>query len=157
VKRIRRIGAWALLVLISAFVATSVIACSADQIEQGARDVQFVAGGTRPSTQPSNRPGLDAARNVVRGASLIYPPIGELVSIVGGIAGVVAGIAGHRSGKRSRKQAHSVVAEVVADVATFKQPTEPWTQTTAKLLTDLGYHEAARAVPTLDEKEFLKA
>jgi hypothetical protein len=150
----------ALIILGIVTVQLAFVGCAA--VQRAAEDVQYVAGGratpsgestTQPSTRPTNAAlkGARAAADVARAAS---PAISGILTTVSLISGAVAGIAGAMAGKKSgqtqaRKQAHTVIAEIVDDVAAFKRPEQPWTESTRKLLTDLGYVDEAQHVETL--------
>lgn len=141
-----------LLSLLFGVSTIAVVGCSAEQIQHTAENVRYVAGGPKPTgseatTQPT---ALDVAHDAVVSASNANPAFGALASLVALIAGGVAGIAGNARGKKvATKQAHTVISEIVDDVKSYNQPAVPWTTATKRLLEDLGYVEAAKAIDSV--------
>ena len=136
------------VITLAVLFASLFVSCTAEQLQQAAKDVHNVTSTEEPfsTTQPTDGHGaaVKAARTIVRGAAAASPPIGQIVSIVALLSSLVAGFAGHKIAKRS---AHNVISEIVEDVATFKEPETPWTPQTAELLWKLGHELAASVDP----------
>lgn len=153
-KRIKSHLAALILIVLFGASTVAVVGCSAEQIQHTAENVRYVAGGPKPTdatTQPSaGQTALDVAHDAVISASNANPAFGALASLVALIAGGVAGIAGNARGKKvATKQAKGVISEIVDDVKAYNQPAVPWSAATKRLLEDLGYVEAAKAIDSV--------
>jgi hypothetical protein len=135
-------------VALFAFLAVH-LGCTSAQlnaIERDARAVQYVTSPVpvaSPAVTPATtRPSmLDAARVAVQSAGSVYPPLSLILSVVSIVAGAVATSARRQLNTATAQltTAHTVIGEIVSDVKENQQPAEPWSDTAADLLMQLGH------------------
>lgn len=144
-----RLSCAALILLTTTLTGGALIGCNASQLERGAHEVQFMAGGAAPAEGEQPGAGQSAVRAAVQLASAANPAVGQIAGLVGLLAGAVGGIAGHFNGKRSAtNESKTVIDEIAHSIATFKDPSEPFTTKTQQTLEALGHVALARVEPT---------
>ena len=106
--------------------------------------------GAPPSTQPTtqstfNERAAAVADATAAGAAAVgtlFPPLAPIATAVSLIAGGVGGY--FRGRARGHRHASGALIEIAADIGTYKQPFEPFSAPTSKILKELGLEHVAR-------------
>lgn len=144
---------YGIVVCVGIYAAVTLTGAGCEAVQHVANDVHDVTLGppaTPASSQPSStQPSahdqtIAAAHAGVQIAEVVAPSIAPIVSLVGGLAAMIGALAGGLAGSSATKTKYGgALAEVADDIATFKDPTTPWTTKTFNILTDLGKIETA--------------
>lgn len=117
--------------------------CTQEQwgaVADASDDLAYVTGATTQpaSTQPAERAKLDAITKVVTVTKTVYPPLGGIITLVGGIATIFAGV-GHKYGKvKSFKYWGNALGEVADDILIHRERNVPFSDATKAALVKVG-------------------
>lgn len=139
------------------------VGCTAAQLQKAQTVSQTISTDARKAASATTQPMVQTIEAVVPAAAApinLFGLIASGVATVFGLGatglGALAAAKGNQltqanqqlaSATDSAATAHSAIDEIVSDIAAYKQPNEPWTTATEKLLIDLG-HSAAALVTT---------